>query len=122
MTHLSLEAAERKVAAIDKRIDAVCAEMFRVAGIDWDALTNDLSDAGSDTARHAATVARRDAAGYAGIEHSLYLRRYDATVNRDKLLARAAKAAERAEVRELQKKYEASRHACPTCGDVHYAA
>lgn len=116
-----IEAAQRKVDAIDKRIDAVRDEMFRTVGIDWNAF-DVMTEEGADAARHAATVARRDAPGFDGIERGLYLRRYDATNTRDQLIAKAARKAELAELRAMRKRYEASRHACPTCGFEHHAA
>lgn len=117
----AISAAQRKVDAVDRRIDAVRAEMCRVAGFDPEAFDY-ATDDGQMAARTAFHNAHRDCPGFEGIERSLYLRRADATDIRDNLLAKEARAAERREAREFRKRFEASRHECPTCGQLHYAA
>lgn len=117
----TIEQAQRKVDAIDKRIDAVRAEMFRIAGVEFEAF-DVMTDEGCDAARSAAHAARRDMPGYDGIERSLFLRRGDATDVRDRLIAKQARADELRAAREYRKRFEAKHHACPECGHSHYAA
>lgn len=116
-----IDKAHRIVGAIDKRIDAVRAEMCRKANLDPDAFDYDAPE-GLMAACRAFGNARRDIPGYDGIEASLFLRRGDATDIRDRLIAKAEKAAERRELRERMKQHQLSRHDCPTCGFTHLAA
>lgn len=111
----AIEAAVRKVGAIDKRIDIVRAEMCRKAKLDLDAFDYDTKE-GQMAACHAFTIARRDFNGYDGIEQSLFSRRYDAAVLRDTLIARKQKADERREAFAYRKAH--SSKPCPTCGHV----
>jgi hypothetical protein len=100
----AIETASRKVDAIDKRIDAVRTELFRVAPVadefspaDWQASWN----------RHPVLRA---------IERELYIRRLHASAVRDDLIARKAKAEERAEMRAFRK--AAALKTCPACGQI----
>jgi hypothetical protein len=111
----AIEAAERKVAAIDKRINLVRAEMCRMAGLDVDAFDYETKE-GQMVACQAFTVARRDFNGYDGIEQALYSRRYDASKLVDKLVAKQARADELREAREYRKAHVAKH--CPTCGQA----
>lgn len=118
---MNVAAAQRKVDAIDKRIDAVRAEMYRAASIDPDAFDYSTME-GQDVARTAFHNARRDCPGFEGIERALFLRRGDATDIRDNLIAKEARATERREAREFQKRAAASRYACASCGAIQFAA
>lgn len=116
----AIEAAQRKIAAIDKRIDAVRAEMYRVASINPDAFDYDTTD-GQMVACSAFHNARRDFPGFVGLEDGLSRRRWAWMEARDNLIAKEARAAERRAAIDFRKRAEASRHVCPTCGDAHYA-
>lgn len=106
---LTKEQAQRKVDAIDKRIDAITAELIRTVPV-FD-----------DMSAHGWQIAWDSYPGLEGMKRSLYLRRYDAQKLVDEIEWREARAAERQKAREYRKAFEATRHACPTCGDTHYS-
>lgn len=114
-------AAQRKVDAIDRRIDAVRAELHRVATVDFSAF-DVMTDEGFMAGCLAAHNANRDHAGFEGFERTLFQRRAAATDILYDLLARIARAEERRAAREYRKQYEANRRFCPTCGHEQYAA
>lgn len=104
--------AQRKVDAIDKRIDLVRAELIRATG--FDPAAHDYTDhAGSLAACIAWQRAWDSVPGLQGIEASLYCRRYDARMAFEKISARDAAAARRRELREIR-----HRATCPTCGQM----
>jgi len=97
----AIETAIRKVGAVDKRIDAVRAELIRNE-------TVDEMDCGSwQRAWDRHPVLR-------AIERSLFIRRADAADCRDGLIAKQAKADERRANRAYAKAHVLKR--CPTCG------
>lgn len=113
--------AQRKIDAIDKRIDAVRAELHRVAGVNPDSF-----DYGTEAGRLAACISadamRRDCPGYDGIERSLFIRRAAAVDVRNELMWRQQRADERRAARESRKRFEASRRTCSECRQTYYAA
>jgi hypothetical protein len=106
-TEFAIASAERKVHAIDKRIDAVRSELLRAAPVE-----NELSPDDWQKSWDRNPVLRT-------IERDLYIRRWHAGRNRDNLLAEQARADERREVASYRK----SSHApCPACGQPTFAA
>jgi hypothetical protein len=106
----AIAAAQRKVDAIDKRIDAVRAELLRNSRP-----FDEMSAEGWQRAWDSYP-------GLQGIERSLFLRRADATDIRDGLIWTEARKQERREAREFQRAYEARRRSCIECGQTFYAA
>lgn len=117
---ITTEQSQRKVDAIDKRIDAVRAELHRAAGIDVDSF-----DFSTQAGQSEATGIYGKAWGanpvLHEIERSLYSRRYDASLLRDTLAAKDARAGERRLAKQMAAEWDA-KNRCPTCGDFKLAA
>jgi len=106
---LTAAQAQRKIDAIDKRIDAVRAELVRRVGS-----FDDMSAAGWQSAWDSYP-------GLQGMERALFLRRADAQDAHDALAWKAARAAELREQRAFRKQATASRLICAACGSATYA-
>lgn len=100
-----IEAASRKVGAIDKRIDAVRAELLRNAPV-----VDELSAHDWQASWDCHPVLR-------AIERELFIRRADAADVRDSLIGKQAKAEGRRADRSYRSK--PSWKPCPTCGNAY---
>lgn len=117
---ITVAQAQRKVDAIDKRIDAVNAEARRVACLDEDAFDM-MTDAGYMAAAEAWGAAWRAQPALREINRTLFSRRDDARLVVDTLAAKEARAADRAEARRVAAEWDA-KNRCPTCGGFKMAA